>query len=268
MVGQHTWVFFAVTFAWSWSLNLPRVLHSMGDLGLPETVSRTFGALSVFGPFVAAVGLTYWDGGIPGVVSLLRRGWDFAFAKAWLVPTLFLMPAIGGITLAVLTLFKQPIPWEVGLPLPMVAPVFLLILLLNGLPEEYGWRGYALERLQQQWSPLAASLLLGLGWGVWHIPLHFISGTVQAAIPVTEYIAQTMVLAVLYTWLYNHTGGRIAVAALFHAAANVTGAAIPYWTTEVGRWVGFVILLIATLAIVAVWRPRRIAHTPSNRLGG
>ena len=57
-----------------------------------------------------------------------------------------------------------------------------------------------------------ASLVLGALWGLWHLPLHFIEGTVQSAIPVYQFVLQQMVLAVFYTWLYNHTRGAVSVA--------------------------------------------------------
>ena len=88
----------------------------------------------------------------------------------------------------------------------------------------------------------------------------FIEGTTQASIPFSEFVLQTMALAVLYTWLYNNTGGSVLVAALFNASANIAGAAIPTWTTELGRWVNFVLLLVIAGAVVwrYGWRQLRI----------
>lgn len=186
--------------------------------------------------------------------GLWVRGWRLDFDKRWLVPTLGLVPLLGLVNVAIVLALGGEIDWDVGVGPAMVVPVFLLIYLANALPEEYGWRGYALDPLQRRLGPLGASLGLGLVWGLWHLPLAFIEGTTQAAIPFHEFVLQTMVLAILYTWLHNHTGGSVLVAALFHASANITGAAIPTWTTPLGRWVNFGLLLVVAAFVVWGWR--------------
>lgn len=142
------------------------------------------------------------------------------------------MPAVGLTTVAVMTVVGPPIQWEFAAPWQALVPTFFMILLLNALPEEYGWRGYALGPLLDRSSALTTSLILGLLWGLWHLPLHFIEGTVQSAIPVYQFLIQQMVLAILFTWLFTNTRGAVPVAMLFHAVANIVGAAVPYWTTD------------------------------------
>ena len=90
------------------------------------------------------------------------------------------------------------------------APAYLQTLLLTavifGGQEEPGWRGFALPRLQQRHAPLVATLILGLGWGIWHIPLYGPAGFV---VP--------LVLAFYYTWLYNKTRS-VLLCILLHAS--------------------------------------------------
>jgi membrane protease YdiL (CAAX protease family) len=171
-----------------------------------------------------------------------------------------LMPIAGGITWLLLSLFRQTINWEAGLPPAMIVPIGLLIWLLGALPEEYGWRGYALGRLQMKFTPLGASLVLGVIWSLWHLPLRFIPGTTQYVIPFWEFAVQTIVLSILYTWLYNHTDGSVLIAGIFHTMGNITGALIPYWTTGIGRWVGLLPLLLATLMIIVLGGLKRRKH--------
>ena len=256
--------YFGLTFAISWILWLPAVLRSNGFPELPEIVGLP-GMFAPFGPAIAAFWLTWRQSGRAGVTNLFRRGWTLDFDKRWLLPTLFLMPLISLITIAVFQLTGRSIEWEFGLSLSAILPTFLFIYFLNALPEEYGWRGYALGPLLNRHSALVASLLLGFIWGLWHLPLHFIEGTSQEAIPVYQFIMQQMVLAIFYTWLFNNTRGAVSVAILFHTVANIAGAAVPYWTSPEGRWIGFAVQVTFALVIVLVWGPQHLNKEPANR---
>lgn len=243
-------LFFLIAFGWMWLINLPRVLAAHNMVTLHPAVSEILKYMAVFGPSVAAFLLTGLHAGKAGLKTLWQRGWQVDFPKIWWLPTFLLVPVAGAITWILLRLLDQPVYWEYGLPPAMIVPIGLLIWLLGAYPEEYGWRGYALDRLQKAFNPLTASLILGFLWGIWHLPLHLIPGTTQAVIPVWEFVAQTIVLTVIYTWLHNGTGGSVLIASLFHAMGNLTGAVFPYWATATGRWTSFLVLLIPALIIV------------------
>jgi len=242
--------FFVLAFGWMWLLNLPRVLAAFGWLDIPDLLSTILGYLSVFGPTVAAFILTGIKTGKPGLKSLWQSGWRINFNKKWLFPAILLIPISALITWLILALLNVPIEWQYGAPPALIVPIGLLIWLLGAYPEEYGWRGYALPRLLKGNSPLVASLILGIIWGIWHLPLHFIPTTTQFAIPIWQYLLQTVVLSILYTWLHKGTLGSVFIASLFHAFSNIAGAAIPYWTTNTGRWVSFGLTLITAIIIV------------------
>ena len=176
--------FFLIAFGWSWLINLPRVLANFGRMTLSPILSMIMGYIAVFGPLVAAFLLTYIDSKKDGVKVLWKNGWKTIFSKIWLIPTILLMPLMGLLTYIIMRILGQPIDWSYGLSPAMIVPIGLLIWLVGALPEEYGWRGYALPRLQRTFNPLVAGLILGIIWGVWHLPLHFIETTTQYAIPV------------------------------------------------------------------------------------
>ncbi|NIQ09909.1 MAG: CPBP family intramembrane metalloprotease [Gammaproteobacteria bacterium] len=242
--------FFLLAFGWMWLLNLPRVLATLGWLDIPGILSTILGYLAVFGPAIAAFILTGIRSGKLGIKSLWRHGWQIDFEKKWLLPAIFLVPISGLITWLILYMIDVPIQWQYGAPPALLFPIGLLIWLLNAYPEEYGWRGYALPRLMEKFSPLIASLILGALWGFWHLPLHFIPTTTQYVIPIWQYLLQTVVLSIIYTWLHKGTAGSVFIASLFHAFSNIAGAAIPYWTTAAGRWVSFSLLFIFAVLIV------------------
>jgi membrane protease YdiL (CAAX protease family) len=97
-----------------------------------------------------------------------------------------------------------------------------------------------LDRLQNGRNALPASLVLRLIWGAWHLPQFLIDGTVQQAILVWQFLLQQMLLAVLYTWLYNNTSGSLLVAILVHTIGNASAALLPeFFATSLGRWANF-----------------------------
>jgi hypothetical protein len=242
--------FFVFAFGWMWLINLSRLMSVFGWINMPDLLYTILGYIALFGPGVAAFVLTGLRAGKPGMKELWKSGWKVNFDKKWLLPAVLLVPAAGVVTWLILILMDVQIEWQYGAPLVMVVPIGILIWLLNAYPEEYGWRGFALPRLLEQTSPLNASLILGIIWGFWHLPLHFIPTTTQYVIPFWQYLLQTVVLSILYTWLHKGTGGSVFIASLFHTFGNIAGAAIPIWTTEAGRWVSFGLLLITAVFIV------------------
>lgn len=250
--------FFVITLAFSWLLWLPAVLRSNWFPDLPAIVGLP-GMFAPFGPALAAFWLTWRQSGKAGAKALWLRGWRVSFKKKWLIPALLFGPVTSLIAVVLILLVGGEIGWEHAVAPLAIVPIFLLIYFTNALPEEFGWRGYALDPLQTRFKALPASLVLGAVWALWHLPLFFIEGTTQEAIPMYEFFLQTMVLAIFYTWLHNNTGGSVLIAALFHATANTAAAAIPFWTTDLGRWLDFGVLVVLAVMIVWHWGWRRLS---------
>jgi membrane protease YdiL (CAAX protease family) len=109
--------------------------------------------------------------------------------------------------------------------------LFLIFSMLFGpLPEELGWRGYALDRLQERHSALISSLLLGAMWSLWHLPLFLMEGTYQRSEFrsgeiwfVLNFIVSILALTIVMTWVYNNTKRSILSAILIHFMGNLTG---------------------------------------------
>jgi hypothetical protein len=89
---------------------------------------------------------------------------------------------------------------------PAYIGTFLLVATVGGGMEEPGWRGFALPRMEARYSPLVSTLVVGLAWGIWHVPLYGPAGFI---VP--------LILAFYYTWLYNRTG-RVLLCLLLHAS--------------------------------------------------
>jgi len=262
MMLRKTWAFFALTYLISWFLWLPSVLRSNGFPNLPEIVGLP-GMFAVLGPTIAAFVLIGLESGRAGMGRLLRRAFETGFSAWWWLPTLFLMPVIGLLAAGILSLLGTDIPEWTAPTLLAVLITAVTILFVGGGLEEFGWRGYALDRMQSSQNAVVASLVLGFFWGLWHLPLFFIDGTTQAeaSIPVWQFILQIMVLSVLFTWLYNNTRGSLLVAILFHTIGNTTSALLPpYFATEIGRWINFGLLLVTAMIVVLIWGYQSLNH--------
>jgi len=117
---------------------------------------------------------------------------------------------------------------------------FSVLIFAGGLNEESGWRGFAQKRLQTKYNPLTAIFILWLLVAIWHIPndlLQFRNGG-NAMFRLVIYLFITM----LFSWIYNRTGGSILAVAIFHASMNsmnpLTGI-FPLTTTGILLLIGF-----------------------------
>jgi membrane protease YdiL (CAAX protease family) len=164
--------------------------------------------------------------------------------------------AVGGSGIApegVSRLIEQPL---------LILPTLLFWLLFGPVPEEPGWRGYALDGLQARRTALSSSLIVGVVWSTWHMPLFFIPGTWQAADVGLGtqhfwfYMFTIVFEAVLYTWIYNHTGRSILAVILFHFTGNAFGE---LFALSAGAEVyNFILSSLAVLLVVLIWGPKTL----------
>src|SRR3972149_3804323 len=95
----------------------------------------------------------------------------------------------------------------------------------EGVGEEAGWRGFAPPRLQATRSALTATLLLSVPWAVWHVPSLFYLGNIKSlGILLPGFFIGLVVGGIVYTWLFNSTGGSVLMVALLHASLNFVPA--------------------------------------------
>jgi len=135
--------------------------------------------------------------------------------------------------------------------LGMVILFFLYNIIYGGLSEEPGWRGFALPRLQAQFSPLVSSLILGVIWAVWHAPGRF--GGIEAKSVSDTLVEWVLILlvTVIFTWLFNRTKGSILVTALVHPAMNATGN---FLTGSLGAILLLFLFMILVIVLDKMWR--------------
>ncbi|MFN3746801.1 MAG: CPBP family intramembrane glutamic endopeptidase [Hyphomicrobiaceae bacterium] len=142
-------------------------------------------------------------------------------------------------------------------------PAFLafvgFILLVGPLPEEIGWRGYLLDRLLAAQSPVMASLVMAVIWWSWHLPLPWLPGYFEAFArepPGPLFMLISLVpAAIVYTWLFLHTGHSVLAVILFHWVGNLTGQIL--LPSHDVRLVRLALEYAVAMGIVAWWLYRR-----------
>jgi uncharacterized protein len=155
------------------------------------------------------------------------------------------------------------------------AAVALTVTLPDGpLGEEPGWRGYAVPLLQRGHSPLTTSLVVGMAWSAWHIPLLAAMPGLRFEVPLRAYLGPYTVWltaqSAFHTWLHNASGGGVPVAVLAHSAVNATffvvireGLPDVLERDHAPRAVRFIAGAWTVVALVIVGATRgRLAETP------
>jgi uncharacterized protein len=126
--------------------------------------------------------------------------------------------------------------------------------LVVAVGEEAGWRGWMLPELQKRFSPLLSSILLGVIWGLWHFPLFLNGQYAQDPILVFAKAGACAFLAILFTWLYNRSGGSLLLAVILHTALNNTPRLIP--ATE-AMGIGMLLAVTGAIILDRMWRRTR-----------
>ena len=130
---------------------------------------------------------------------------------------------VGQVVIPALVLTKTSVAdlhWKALLNYPF-AVVYWGTLLTSPLGEEPGWRGYALPKLQCMMGPFRATMVLGLLWALWHLPLFLIKGWTNTPVPVFVMIG--IARATIITCAFNWSGGSVIVAIIAHSAVNARG---------------------------------------------
>ena len=261
---KFPWTFLFLTFGFTWLILLPGILASLGlfELRLPM---YALVAVAQFGPSLTAFLLTYRSDGKAGAIQLLKRAFNFHIPWKWLAAIFLMPPLLAGLALAIHVLLGGQLPQLQLLSQPAaILPSFFFIFLLQGpVPEEFGWRGYLLDRLQSRWNALIASLILGFFWWLWHLPANFMEGVAQAYLPQIPYLIWILAFSVLMTWIYNNTGGNLLAALLFHTMANLSNALFPtFELTPGGSQQAYYFLAALTVItaslVITVCGPQRL----------
>jgi membrane protease YdiL (CAAX protease family) len=219
LVRRHPLItFFVLTYALAWFLWLPLVV-------LQDTIPAAAGLVLVLlgsnVPSLLAIVLTALLLGRGALRKLLGRLLIWRVNPLWYLVVVLGPAALAGGMVAFNAFVGGP---AISVSVPLLTVVITLAFFIfpgSALGEEIGWRGYALPRLQSGRSALSASLILGVIWAFYHLPLFFTGQAFRSPSLLVPFVVSGLALSVILTWVYNSTGGSLLLVVLLHATANL-----------------------------------------------
>ncbi len=206
--------------------------------------------IAVYAPAFAAFIMVWRHYGLSGLTSYLRRLTLWQMPIAWWLFIVLGAPALFYLASAITGTITDPFPFD---PWHTIMPVLLLMLVL-GPVEEFGWRGLALPLLQRKYTPFTASLIIGIFWGIWHLPAFLIGGTPHSQWVFFPFFIAAIALSIIMTAMFNASKGSILTVALFHFQLNN-----PIWP-DAQPW-DTILFSLAALAIVIFKRRTMFTHS-------
>lgn len=240
-------LYFFLAFAITWSVQIPVYFYAhqhgitltneanflhLSELlqGTLDTGFRPYFILLIFsfGPTVAGLVVTALFQGKAGLQRIAKELTHVRLSARW-YGLLFALPlALCLVSLVIGYVLSgfQPIHFNFLIPVALLFPFLMYMIIFTGLAEEIGWRGYALPELQKKYTAEKASWILGIAWGLWHIPVNlvpiYLRGELQIPFVITILLALTFGIVgwtIVLTWIYNKTNSLWLIV-LLHGVTN------------------------------------------------
>ena len=255
--------FFLIAFALAWAFMAWPIARNSGLLSeeLPFEMLLIFGSWM---PNIAAFIVLGWIIKRKGAIKELLKGWlRWNMHPGWYLlafsPVLF-----GFITIFIFRwLYGYSPSTELFADPAAFIGLLVLITITGAMGEELGWRGFALPWLQLRMNALSASILLGIIWALWHLPLWF-AGLGFETIPYWAYLLIGVSFSIMVTAACNSSGGSLLIATLFHLFLNVSVNMIDNEAFPVLAAI-FVIASIVTVAILGPEKLSRVSILPLDK---
>lgn len=244
--------FFVLTFALTWiAWPASAAFVTPGNSWLFGLGGPVF-LLGVFAPAFVALALTAHSEGSAGVARLLRRIGKWRLGARWYLFAIGYMAATKVVAALThrLVLGAWPTFGDTSVPLMLGA---ILISTWAQAGEEVGWRGYALPRLAVHLGLGGASVLLGVVWALWHLPLFFLPGSGSDGQSSPIYLLHVTALSVAMSWLYWKTEGSLLLVMLMHASVNNTTGIVPAAAPDAVNPMSFHGSLVAWSTVGVSW---------------
>jgi len=239
------------------------VINTANTTTATSPLAMTLLMLGGFTPSIAGLIMAWRQNGRAGLRNMWKRFTQFNIGIKWYL-VMIIIPFLVQIgTALVYKLQGGTFVWPELLLQPASLIPFAIAILIGGpISEEFGWRGFAQDRVQARWGQFKGSIILGVMWALWHLPLFFVPGSGQQqtgnpAIMFPMFTLNVVAMAILITLVYNKTNRSLWGAIFFHFALNF-GANILLASSEISDGFLYVVNAIwMTLIAVVIARLTR-----------
>jgi len=270
--NHYLWLFFILTFAFSWLMCLPNVLITHNIITTNPSITNINNIMkwvAGIGPSLAAIFLVIKFEGKVALIVLLKRVLKLKLGY-WYFPVFLVLPVVLVLAHLLNIIFFNASFLKTGLLLePWWIPVVLSIFFVLQFGEELGWRGYALDRLQKKMNALFSSIFLGSIWAIWHLPMFLSSGFGHRDyhLPFGQFFITLVLMSIIITWLQNNTNGSLIPAFIIHAQINLSGEVLPLIEKnleiqgEYTAWIiSNVLLFLLIVVILIFWGHKKLVR--------
>lgn len=250
--------YFILAFLLMWSLSSIAVFRIINIDNFPLLY-----ILGAWTPTIAAVIVSFFVYGLKTTVNLLK-GWliwkvSLRYYIMAIVPLLcsFLFSLIYS-----LLILNGSIVINSEISILSLFELLIFSLLLGPTGEEAGWRGFALRFLQKRFNAVIASVILGIIWSVWHLPMWFIPGLPEGQIPFWLFTVDHIAGTIFLTWIFNSTRGSLLLVCLLHLSQNLAFEAISLFKLipiEIGYIAIVAVDIILAVIILLVWGKKNLS---------
>ncbi|MGW6150196.1 CPBP family intramembrane glutamic endopeptidase [Bacillus mycoides] len=221
--------FFVMAYVFSWVVLTPFILSQWGIFPKTKVFDLFFYANAFVGPMLAAYIMFHTLEGKESWKKVRKSILSIKVGLKWYLFTLIVIPAVMYLGMVIV---NRGIPTFHSLNTEFFVTYlisFVVIFFLGGpFPEEIGWRGFALPRLQTKFGPLKATLLLSVLWAFWHLP-HFLTAAQRGGpssdlsilyVHLPIFILMCLPISIILTWVYNCHHGNLFIVMLVHTSVN------------------------------------------------
>ena len=259
-------IYTLITFAFTWIFWIAALYMGYKDISFLRYLNWDFESSSqvtrhlifrigVYGPLVGSLIVTYLYSGGQGLKSFIKKIFKVNIKAKWYL-YLFLIPLIINLVVVLIGLIigiNIDSFFKSSIPIYYILVFFIYEVLTSGL-EEPGWRGFALEKLQNSFTAEKTGWILGLIWAVWHYPyvisLYITSGFMPMVLSLAGFSMAIIGQTFIMIWFYNNTKS-IFVAILLHAWLN-TSTTFVLGDITINNPIMGIIPALVTWAIVVV----------------
>lgn len=279
-LNKDIYAFIIATFVFSWVLWLPFVLEYFNVIEMPESVvSLTSLAVMIgaFGPMVGAIYVVKRKNGWSGVKAFFKEKLNFKskyryYFLAIIIPVVLTIAVNLAVNFfGIDNLPDTLIPADIGnLVYFFIVPYFVLMLVVGGGQEEFGWRGYLQDALEDEIGFVKSVISVGIVWALWHLPVFAMTADGHQYYSFFAFLIFALGLAMIVGVLYKASGKKMVIAWVFHGASNTI---IPFFpilhlqkVPQPGYWIYAGVNLIVGIIMLVIYTKKQKSHKLEEKL--